>query len=405
MAKTPRKKPTKVDRKGASACVLPPVLYEDILRQDCVLFAGAGITTEGRRRYSERTFYDDVMRRANYPASRPDPTFPELMSHFCEEIDGGQHNRLTRMAIEHIEPFVIVDKLRSEATEFARGLSEIPYFDRVVTTNWDPFLERSLGVLVPMVEDRDLAFWDDTKRQVLKIHGCITRPSTLVATCVDYEECITQRHLIFNKLRDLMATKTFIFVGYSMRDSDFLAILDEITRSLGPIRKLAYSFDPNATEKEIQRWKGMGIRVLKSKAEALLTELRDKLEAEDLIPTHRFRDFLSSELERIAGIHLTIDQGDEGGIASAIYQDGLMHALEDVLANAALGRKREEFWKFLQDTEADLARVVREEDLTEITYLSGWREVYRRYCDRLAKPIPIYFHPRNLVPVARYVRA
>jgi hypothetical protein len=65
-------------------------------------------------------------------------------------------------------------------------LARLPYFNRFVTTNWDPFLERSLEMLIPTIEDRDLAFWDDRKRQVLKIHGCITRPHSIVATTTDY---------------------------------------------------------------------------------------------------------------------------------------------------------------------------------------------------------------------------
>ena len=51
---------------------------------------------------------------------------------------------------------------------FGNELAEIPYFNRFVTTNWDPFLERSLDILIPTVEDRDLAFWGDRKRQGLE---------------------------------------------------------------------------------------------------------------------------------------------------------------------------------------------------------------------------------------------
>src|SRR5580698_7049964 len=122
---------------------------------------------------------------------------------------------------------------------FSDSLAEISYFNRFVTTNWDPFIERSLDVLGPIVEDRDLAFWDDRKKQVLKIHGCITRPYSIVATQTDYDTCMSQNPLIFNKLKDVMATKTFIFVGYSMRDADFREVWQTILHSLGHFAKLA----------------------------------------------------------------------------------------------------------------------------------------------------------------------
>lgn len=71
-----------------------------------------------------------------------------------------------------------------------------PFFRIIVTTNWDPFFERGLNVLVPMVEDRDIPFWDDKKRQILKIHGCVTRPYTMVITQNDYKDLIKIKQII-----------------------------------------------------------------------------------------------------------------------------------------------------------------------------------------------------------------
>src|SRR5690242_2116207 len=165
--------------------------------------------------------YKLIKQKAGYPESSPSPSFPKLMEFYCTEMDGGHHNRLIREAISYLEEFFLPGEKRTVATMACNLLAEIPYLNRFVTTNWDPLIERALDILVPIVEDRDLAFWDDRKRQVLKIHGCITRPHSIVATEADYNNCIAQNPLVFNKLKDLMATKTFLFMGYSMRDSDF----------------------------------------------------------------------------------------------------------------------------------------------------------------------------------------
>ena len=85
------------------------------------------------------------------------------MEYFCRQMDGGQHNRLIREALSRIERFSVPSEENRLATIFADELAEVPYFNRFVTTNWDPFLERSLEILIPMVEDRDVAFWDDRK--------------------------------------------------------------------------------------------------------------------------------------------------------------------------------------------------------------------------------------------------
>ena len=95
---------------------------------------------------------------------------------FCEERDGGHHNVLIREAIRYIEHFLLPGPANQVATEFSRQLATIPFFKVVLTTNWDPLLERALDVSVPITQGRDLGFWDDRKKQVVKIHGCITRP-------------------------------------------------------------------------------------------------------------------------------------------------------------------------------------------------------------------------------------
>src|SRR5260370_35644030 len=120
------------------------------------------------------------------------------MQYFCSQSDGGHHNRLIREALSRIEGFCLRGEDNYLAAMATDAFAEIPYFNRFVTTNCDPFLERSLDVLVPMVEDRDLAFWDDRQRQVLKIHGCITRPYSIVATQSDYDDCMSKNPVVFN---------------------------------------------------------------------------------------------------------------------------------------------------------------------------------------------------------------
>src|ERR1700733_9401982 len=301
-------------------------IYEDVLHEACVVFIGAGCTTEGKG-WQQATFYNDIRAKSAFPASLPHPTFPALMEYFCKHLDGGRHNRLIREALNRIERFSVPGDDNTFATMFGEELAQIPYFSRFITTNWDPFLERSLEILISMVEDRDLAFWDDRKRQVLKIHGCISRPYSIVHTKTDYDNCVGQNPLIFNKLKDLMATKTFLFVGYSLRDSDFREVWEAITRQLGHFAKLAYAVDPYASAEDIKYWKDRGIQIFSTTDLAFVRELRSRLEEEGLIGSRRLLAFLHRERSRIARAHVRLRQTSDGAMASAMYQDGLLHAL------------------------------------------------------------------------------
>jgi SIR2-like domain len=379
-------------------------LYEDIVQESCAVFVGSGCTTEGRGWHST-SFYEEIKEKCRFPSKASPPPFPDLMEYFCRQLDGGQHNRLIREAVSRIEKFSVPGEDNTFATMFGDELAEIPYFNRFVTTNWDPFLERSLEILIPMVEDRDVAFWDDRKRQVLKVHGCITRPYSIVATKTDYDSCLKRNPLIFNKLKDLMATKTFIFIGYSLRDADFRQVWEGITRSLGRFAKLAYAVDPDAPAEEVDYWKSRGIEIFRTSDLAFVRELRTRLEKENLVPSEFFLNFLHRERRRITGVHVRLAQTSDGGIASAMYQDGLLHALSDVLTSTGLGTKRRDsFERDLAEAEHVIEQMWQKKDPIEVAYWTGRREATRTFCSRKPNKILTYIHPYRLAPIAKFVK-
>lgn len=383
--------------------ILAKRLLQDILEESCVVFIGAGSTTE--RSPHGRGFYETIKKQISHPESDPARSFPELMESFCKELDGGHHNRLIREAISYLERFSLPGEENRFATMVSNLLAEIPFFNRFVTTNWDPFVERSLDVLVPIVEDRDLAFWDDKKRQVLKIHGCITRPYSIVATQSDYDNCIAQNPLIFNKLKDLMATKSFVFMGYSMRDADFQEVWNSITNRLGRFGKLAYAIDPNATAENADFWRKRGIELFKTTDILFLRLLRNKLENEDLIPSQAYLRSLRRQRNSIASMHVKLSQETAGGFASSMYQDGLLHGLDDVLSSTELGiKRREDFERDMRHAAKATKQAKQKKDWIEFAYWTGRKEAVERFCDRDDSAIPPYFHPYKLTPTARLVK-
>jgi len=388
----------------AVARALVSRLYDEILQEGCVVFVGAGSTTE-RRHPRDKTFYDEIKLKANYPKELPQPSFPQLMQYFCDHLDGGHHNRLIREAISRIELFCARGLENRTAMMFSEAAAEIPYLNRFVTTNWDPFLERALDVLVPIVQDRDLSFWDDRKRQVLKVHGCITRPYTLVATQSDYDICVNQNPLIFNKLKDLMATKTFLFVGYSMRDADFQELWNGTVAKLGRFSKRAYAVDHAATEDAVQFWDQRGIDLFRTTDILVMRALRKRLETDNLIPSEELLDAMRRAARRISSIHINMGQETHGKMASAMYQDGVLHSLEDVITATALGTKKsEDFAHDFAEAERCLRDYRRKRDPVEIAYWSGRFTVIKKFCARSKSPVLPYFHPYRLRPTKRLIK-
>jgi len=233
---------------------IPPQLLEDILNTDCVVFLGAGASTEGRTKKS--SLLEIIAEKCNYPKSKQ-KSLPEVSQYFCEHMDGGQKGRLVRLIRG-----VIVDTYMKNGEAYRVAtmchdiIARIPQFKVMVTTNWDVFMERLLNIIA-IVRDEDMAYWSDQDRQVIKMHGCITQPSTMVITTDDYEAFLSQRlnSPIINKIADLMATKTFLFLGYSLRDPDFEILHNKILAHIGKFARHSFAVMPNATASLILKWK------------------------------------------------------------------------------------------------------------------------------------------------------
>lgn len=400
--------------------MLPEELVEDIKSFNCVLFAGAGTTTE--QPYFRRTFLEHMEERCRYPKRTKPQSFPEVMQYYCSKVDGGNKNRLLREIIDWIEAFSAEGEDHRVATHFFREVARIPFFRIIVTTNWDPFCERCVNVLVPMVEDQDIPFWDENKRQVLKIHGCITRPHTIVATLDDYNACMKDRSrgAVFTKLRDLMATKSFVFVGYSIRDPDFRMIYDEVINNLGPFRRGAYIIDPNPKDEQMKDWGVRNVKVLKVSGIAFAEELARRLEKDKLIPSRELISHFDRQLGRIINIHMRTSDHQElpEAFSSAMYQDGLIHSLEHVIEESRTGKLMKEFSTQLADFKDTLDKYERAVTrygskpndektgfaLVEVAYWSGRVEALKRFASRNTRDIPAFFSPNSLKPVKRMAR-
>ena len=69
--------------------------------------------------------------------------------------------------------------------------------------------------------------------------------------------------------------------------------------------------------------------------------------------------FLHRERRRIVSLHVNLSQMSAGGMASAMYQDGLLHALDDILTYTEIGSKRlADFESDLRNSAAALARYI-----------------------------------------------
>ncbi|MCB1286341.1 MAG: SIR2 family protein [Mycobacterium sp.] len=114
--------------------------------------------------------------------------------------------------------------------------------DQSVTTNYDTAYDRALDTTLG--EDKFRVLTGQLALQpnpwLLKYHGCINQPNTIVITREDYRRLQNEHGALQSIVESLMLTSHLMFVGFSMADADFL---DAATR-VDAVRALAGKQDP-----------------------------------------------------------------------------------------------------------------------------------------------------------------
>ncbi|MFT5093270.1 MAG: hypothetical protein ACI93T_002096 [Porticoccaceae bacterium] len=315
---------------------LPDSLLDEFDAGKVVVFAGAGVSTENRN-VLKQTFYESIAAELGERSSQK--AFPELMSQFCGQPNG-RLQLLERILarFQHIHSF---RELEFTATAFHRSVSTLFMLDTIITTNWDTYFEDVCGA-IPFVTDSDLAFWDSPQRKVLKIHGSVQNYGSIVATSEDYRGCESRLHteLIGSVLKTILATKTVIFVGYSLTDSDFQNVFAFVAKHMKGLNRQAYVINP--FDSECRRFAEMGLIPIQTAASYFFDSVKAHyVESGRMYSDEIYgeaadqRDLVREEHEKLCE-RFSIHQFPQLIYALA-YQDGLMHGFDRVGTHAGTG--------------------------------------------------------------------
>lgn len=107
--------------------------------------------------------------------------------------------------------------------------------DGIITTNWDLLIEELFPEYRVYVGQEELLFSNPQAiAEIYKIHGCASRPSSLVLTAEDYADFQAKNPYLAAKLITLFIEHPVFFIGYSVSDPHIQKILFSIATCLGP---------------------------------------------------------------------------------------------------------------------------------------------------------------------------
>lgn len=359
--------------KDKRSFILPKHLLDAFNSRNVVIFAGAGISTENKT-YAQHTLYESISNKLGVS----DISFPKLMTQFCNLPDGRAN--LIQEIMSRFNYQRSFDDIYNGVTRFHKALRSLYMIDTVVTTNWDTFFEDEAG-FQPFVYDADLPFWPSAKRKVLKIHGSITNSGSIVATEEDYVKSYKRlsQGSLGAQLKSIVSTSTIIYVGYSLRDENYLKLIKILAKLMGSHTKHSYFVSPYADKADFSKIP-LKMTPIATDGTYFLERIRSELEDKFSITKESAFVRVDDLLDSAVDLHMkTADEFVKRPTAALMlalsYQDGLIHACQRIL------RMKKEGEYYCLENVHELVHVylfkennfVSQDDLWNAAYCSGYK--------------------------------
>jgi hypothetical protein len=123
------------------------------------------------------------------------------------------------------------------------ALAQLPT-PELFTTNYDELIELAFQGQSLTVSTRPEQFIarlsNRPEHHLVKLHGTISEPDTIVLTRSQYAASRQARIEMFNHLRQRLRESPFVFVGYSLTDPNFTMIQDEARLAMGSNMPASY---------------------------------------------------------------------------------------------------------------------------------------------------------------------
>lgn len=129
----------------------------------------------------------------------------------------------------------IKQKTTTQDKEYLEEIEQLSRInvDGIITTNWDTFIEETFPDFEKYIGQSELLFSNSLNiGELYKIHGCISRPNSLVLTSNDYKDFEIKNPYLAAKLLTIFVEHPIIFIGYSLHDQNVINILSSIVNCL-----------------------------------------------------------------------------------------------------------------------------------------------------------------------------
>lgn len=260
-------------------------LFKTIRNREVVLWAGAGFSkyagypmggglvrhlfdTLSKAQQQQAREYAPSLDADGYP-NMPLPAFASL---FVNLFNGRLH--------ELRKEVKAVYSARPKSLKTHQQVATIPFFEHIVTTNYDSLFEQAYGQdkLHIVTNGEQIPYQEPNKPTLYKVHGSLEDLNRLLITEEDYRAFYSKAdHLLWGAIQALMASKTLLFVGYGLEDPNVLVLFERILDAVKGNMRGAYLVSPNLSQLRIDWLKRHNVTYIQSTGEQLIADLLQDL--------------------------------------------------------------------------------------------------------------------------------
>lgn len=129
-----------------------------------------------------------------------------------------------------------LDQSHAKSSEYVDEITILSTLnvDGIITTNWDMLIEQLFPEYKIFIGQEELLFSNPQEiGEIYKIHGCSTKPESLVLTSDDYNKFHDKNPYLAAKLITLFVEHPIVFIGYSITDKNISSLLSSVASCIG----------------------------------------------------------------------------------------------------------------------------------------------------------------------------
>ena len=250
-------------------------LFEAISKGEVVLWVGAGLSLYAG--LPSGVQLREILYEGLTPLEKEEVGKNSDLSHLADEICTLKGNR--NYIIQTLKNTFTRDFL---STETHKIISQIPHFRNIITTNYDSLFESvyGSGKLNVIFSDNHTPYIDTKKVNLFKIHGDLSNPDSIIITESDYNNFFskdTEQNTIWSVIKGIIATKSILFIGYSLEDTNVEVVFNKIRDKIGENGKECYFVAPNISTTKSIKLNRANIHPIPLTGEKLFEELIEYL--------------------------------------------------------------------------------------------------------------------------------